>query len=75
MPFTFSAEGDGSFVVIEGSRQNWVPRPVRVKNWRVSLFDEAPLRETKPILANAFAVENVDYHWKKGQIVRPGGAV
>ena len=73
MPFTFSAEGDGSFVVIEGSRQDWAPRPVRVKNWHASLFDEVPLRGTKPVLANAFVVEDVAYHWKKGQIVRPGG--
>ena len=73
MPFTFSLEDDGHFVVIEGSRQHWVPRPVRVKNWRVSLFDEVPLRGTKPILANAFAVEGVSYRWKKGRIVRPGG--
>jgi len=73
MPFTFSAEGDGSFVVIEGSRQDWVPRPVRVKDWHVSLLNEAPLRGTKPILANAFAVAGVSYHWKKGRIVRPGG--
>lgn len=71
MPFTFSAEDDGSFVVIEGNRQDWVPRPIRVKNWHVSLFDEAPLSGTKPILANAFAVENVSYQWKKGRIVRP----
>ena len=73
MPFTFSAEDDGSFVVIEGSRQDWVPRPVAVKKWQVSLFDETPLRGTEPILANAFAVEGVSYRWKKGRIVRPGG--
>ena len=73
MPFTFSPEDDGSFVVIEGSRQDWVPRPVRVKKWHVSLFDEAPLRGTKPILANAFVVEGVTYRWKRGRIVRPGG--
>ena len=74
MPFTFSAEDDGRFVVIEGSRQDWVPRPVRVKNWHVSLFDESPLRGTKPILANAFAVEGVSYRWKRGRIVRAGGS-
>jgi hypothetical protein len=73
MPFTFSPEDDGSFVVIEGSRQDWVPRPVGVKNWYVSLFDEVPLRGTKPILANAFAVQGVSYRWNKGRIVRPGG--
>ena len=67
-------DGDGSFVVIEGNRQDWVPRPVSVKSWQVAIFDEAPLRGTKPILANAFAVENVAYHWKRGRIVRPGGA-
>jgi len=75
MPFTFSAEDDGNFVVIEGSRQDWVPRPLVVKKWQVSLFDEQPLRGTKPILANAFAVEGVSYRWKKGRIVRPGGGV
>lgn len=74
MPFTFSPIGDGSFVVIEGSRRDWVPRPVTVKSWQVGLFDEAPLRGTAPILANAFAVENVAYRWKRGRIVRPGGA-
>ncbi len=73
MPFTFSPMDDGRFVVIEGSRQNWSPRPVRVKDWHVGLFDEAPLKGTKPILANAFMVENVSYRWKSGRIVRPGG--
>jgi len=73
MPFTFSPESDGAFVVIEGSRQDWVPRPVVVKKWRVGLFDEPPLRGTTPILANAFAVEGVSYRWKKGRILRPGG--
>jgi uncharacterized protein YqjF (DUF2071 family) len=73
MPFTFSPEDDGSFVVIEGSRQDWVPRPVRVGHWFVSLFDEPPLRGTEPILANAFTVQSVSYRWEKGRIVRPGG--
>jgi hypothetical protein len=72
MPFTFSPEEDGSFVVIEGSRQDWVPRPIAVKQWQVGLFDEEPLRGTKPILANAFAVEGVSYRWQKGRLVRPG---
>ncbi len=73
MPFTFSPENDGSVVVIEGSRQSWVPRPVAVKKWQVGLFDESPLRGTTPILANAFAVEDVSYRWERGRIVRPRG--
>ena len=72
MPFTFSPDDDGTFVVIEGSRQNWVPRPIVVKKWKVGLFDEPPLQGTTPILANAFAVEAISYRWEKGRIVRPG---
>jgi hypothetical protein len=73
MPFTFSAENENTFVVIEGSRQDWIPHPVSVKEWCVGLFDETPLRDTKPILANAFAVSGVSYRWKRGRAVRVGG--
>ena len=74
MPFTFSPERDGRFVVIEGRRTDWVPRPIRVGHWQVGLFDEPELHGQTPILANAFAVENIDYRWSKGRLVRPGGA-
>ncbi len=73
MPFTFSPERDGRFVVIEGRRTDWVPRPIRVGHWQVGLFDEPELHGMTPIVANAFAVENIDYRWSKGRIVRPGG--
>ena len=72
MPFTFSPRSDGRFVVIEGTRETWTPRPIPVKNWQVSLFEEAPLRGTKPVLANAFEVAGVNYRWEKGRIVTPG---
>jgi Uncharacterized conserved protein (COG2071) len=75
MPFTFSPESDGSFVVIEGSRGEWKPRPVEVKSWDVGLFGEVSLRGVMPVLANAFVVEGVDYRWEKGRIVQPGGGV
>jgi hypothetical protein len=74
MPFTFSAEDDRTMVVIEGSRQDWVPRPIEVERWAVSFFDETPLRGATPILANAFAVERVPYRWHRGRIVRTEGA-
>lgn len=73
MPFTFSAEDDRTMIVVEGSRQDWVPRPVEVDRWTVSFFEEAPLRGIAPILANAFAVERVAYHWSRGRIVHTGG--
>ena len=72
MPFTFSPEKDGSFIVIEGSRRNWTPAPVHVKNWKIGIFDDTPLKGTAPILANAFTVKNVTYRWQRGRIVKPG---
>lgn len=72
MPFTFSPEGHNRFVVIEGSRQDWVPRPIVIKKCHVSLFREAALCGSTPILANAFMVEDVSYRWQRGRIVRVG---
>lgn len=71
MPFTFSPEADGRFVVVQGTRQSWQPRPVQVTNWQVGLFDETPLRGTTPRLANAFAVEDIPYRWERGRVVKP----
>ncbi|MES2437839.1 MAG: DUF2071 domain-containing protein [Verrucomicrobiota bacterium] len=73
MPFTFSPEADGRFVVIEGRRADWTPRPVAVRHWRVGLFDEAPFGGVTPVLANAFAVENISYRWERGRLISPGG--
>lgn len=73
MPFTFTEESAGKFVVIEGSRQEWTPQPVAVRAWQVGLFAEAPFCGTKPILASAFAVKEVAYRWERGRIVREGG--
>ncbi len=69
MPFTFSPKSDGSFVVVEGGRENWHPRPVAVRQWSVGLFDEPPLTGIAPVLANAFIIENVDYRWERGFVV------
>jgi Uncharacterized conserved protein (COG2071) len=72
MPFTFDAEGDGRFVVIEGKRTEWIPRPVKILDWKVGLFDESPFRGVKPLLANAFRVEGVPYRWERGRLITPG---
>lgn len=74
MPFTFSPRSDGRFMVIEGSRQDWTPRPIPVRNWEVGLFQEEAFRGARPILANAFSVQGVNYRWEKGRIVSPGRA-
>lgn len=71
MPFTFSPQDDGSFIVIEGNRAEWTPRPVNLKRWSVSLFQEAPLKDYTPLAANAFSVRDIDYRWQRGRIVTP----
>lgn len=73
MPFTFSPRADGSFIVVEGNREEWTPRPVELKSWQVALFDEPPLRGIPALAANAFAVDGIPYRWERGRIVKPGG--
>jgi hypothetical protein len=72
MPFTFSPEPDGRVVVIEGRRADWKPRPIRIMDCSAALFREGALKSHTPILANAFAVENIEYHWSRGRLIRPG---
>lgn len=74
MPFTFSDEGNGRILVVEGSREKWTPRPVRLMDWKVGLFAEPPWRGRTPRPANAFAVEQVEYRWERGRLVTPGGS-
>jgi hypothetical protein len=74
MPFTFSRVADGSFVVIEGRREDWEPRPILVKHWQVGFFAETALGTAKPVLANAFIVKDIAYRWERGKIVKPESA-
>ncbi len=74
MPYTFDDEGDGHFLVIEGRRTNWAPRPVQVLAWNVGLFAEETFPARAPTLANAFLVENVPYRWERGRMVTASGA-
>ncbi len=71
MPFTFSPQADGSFMVIEGRRAGWQPQPVTVRKAVVAMFDESALAGVVPRLANAFSIENVDYRWERGVIMNP----
>ncbi len=69
MPFTFSYEPEtDSLIVVEGARQSWTPRPVRVEVETLRFFTGPPFAAPGclPPLANAFFIEQVDYHWKPG---------
>lgn len=67
LPFTFTYNKKTKEVlIIEGVRQNWIPRAVKVLDYHFDFLDTLKLRN--PILANAFIIENIPYYWKKGKI-------
>jgi hypothetical protein len=66
LPFTFSYNQDTKEVlIIEGVRHNWIPIPLTVIDYRFSFLYSLNL--INPILANAFIINNIPYHWKKGK--------
>jgi uncharacterized protein YqjF (DUF2071 family) len=66
LPFTFTYNDETKEVlIIEGVRKNWTPKPVEVVKDEIGFIKEKSFSGI--ILANAFMVENVPYHWKKGR--------
>jgi hypothetical protein len=69
LPFTFDYERTThSLVIIEGVRQNWSPRPIRVKVDQVTFFQQSPFVNAQPVLASAFIVEHIPYRWRRGVV-------
>jgi uncharacterized protein YqjF (DUF2071 family) len=67
LPFTFTYNSTTKEVlIIEGVRQNWTPAPVKVIEYDFDFLNSIKLEN--PILANAFVIKNIPYHWKKGKI-------
>lgn len=65
LPFTFTYDASKKEVlIIEGVRQNWKPEPVKVNDYHFSFLSSLQLKDAK--LANAFVINNIPYHWKKG---------
>ena len=65
LPFTFTCEAEKKRVlIVEGVRSDWKPQPVRVLRHDIPFLSE--LGHGNAILANAFVVKNIPYHWKKG---------
>lgn len=69
MPFTFDIGPQGKVLAIEGKRAQWTPRPLKVLDWKVAMFDSAPFKDATPVLANAFAVEDIPYRWERGRFL------
>jgi len=66
LPFTFTYdEATREVLIIQGVRQNWKPRPVTVLDYDFAFLKM--FQFNNPVLANAFVIENIPYHWKKGE--------
>lgn len=67
LPYTFEYEPQTrSMIVIKAFRTHWDPQPVAVDVRRLTFFDHSPFAGTRPILANAFHVADLDYGWERG---------
>jgi hypothetical protein len=66
LPFTFDYEGQThSMIVVEGVREHWEPKPLRVELGEVEFLQGLGER---PQLASAFYVEDIPYRWKRGVV-------
>jgi uncharacterized protein YqjF (DUF2071 family) len=67
LPFTFTYnEKNKEVLIIEGVRQDWLPKPVSVLDFNISFINS--LKFTEAVLANAFIIKDIPYYWKKGKI-------
>lgn len=67
LPFTFTYNpATKKVLIIEGVRENWVPKPVKVLNYHISFLTTLQLEGI--VLANAFMVSDIPYYWKKGRL-------
>lgn len=66
LPFTFTYDPiKKEVLIIEGVREHWDPKPVKVNRADISFIKTLGLPECK--LANAFIIQNIPYYWKKGK--------
>ncbi len=67
LPFTFTYNKETKEVlIIEGIRQNWKPKPLKVENYHFDFLNRTEFKNC--VLANSFIIENIPYQWKKGKI-------
>ncbi len=67
LPFTFTYNSETKKVlIIEGVRENWTPKPLRIAEQKISFLTSLNLQNA--VLANAFVIKDISYFWKKGKI-------
>ncbi|MFD2599592.1 DUF2071 domain-containing protein [Sphingobacterium corticis] len=69
LPHTFTyLSNSKEMLIVEGQRQNWIPKPVQINSYNIPYFSELGIKN--PILASAFQIKDIPYHWKKGRLER-----
>jgi hypothetical protein len=69
LPFTFSYEATShQMVVIKGVRKTWAPQSVAVRVDEATFFESSAFAAARPVLSNAFFVENTPYRWERGTL-------
>jgi uncharacterized protein YqjF (DUF2071 family) len=67
LPFTFTYnKAKKEVLIIEGVREEWKPKPVRVLDYHFSFLEDLGFKGAQ--LANAFVLHHIPYWWKKGKI-------
>lgn len=67
LPFTFTYNViKKEVLIIEGVRENWTPRPIKVVEQNISFLNSLHLKNA--LLANAFVIKDIPYFWKKGKM-------
>ena len=67
LPFTFTYNAAKKTVlIIEGVRENWTPKPLKIVDYHFDFLNTLHLQNA--VLANAFIINDIPYHWKKGKI-------
>ncbi len=67
LPHTFSVDAEKKQVlIIRGLRQNWIPKPIHIKEYRFEFLRLLNLGNIR--LASAFQISKIPYHWEKGRI-------
>lgn len=67
MPYTFTYKKQSNQVLsIKGVRTNWKPRPIEIDSYKAPFLSNLKIGEG--VLASAFIVENIPYHWETGQL-------
>lgn len=66
LPFTYSVNNNQkTIVIVEGVRENWIPKPIQINSHDIGFLYQAPFNEAR--LASAFIVQNIPYFWRKGK--------